>query len=84
MQSLGERAYFRLRNPEGSSANRDPQRRDDPDELMRGKHVCAGAPLASVEVRVGVADLSYEPSFIVPGLAEMQLKLTPSEAFAGR
>ena len=99
-----------------SAANRDPKRWDNPNELEigrkkviehvgfgRGKHVCAGAPLARVEVRViyekllaytskieldpdkhpnGVADLSYEPSFIIRGLAEMHLKLTPSESFA--
>ncbi|HEX8055717.1 MAG TPA: cytochrome P450 [Novosphingobium sp.] len=48
-----------------SAANRDPRRWDDPNELVigrkkvaehvgfgRGKHVCAGAPLARVEVRV--------------------------------
>ncbi len=48
-----------------SAANRDPKRWDDPNELIigrkkviehvgfgRGKHVCAGAPLARVEVRV--------------------------------
>jgi cytochrome P450 len=48
-----------------SAANRDPRRWDDPNELIvgrkkaiehlgfgRGKHVCAGAPLARVEVRV--------------------------------
>jgi cytochrome P450 len=95
-----------------SAANRDPRRWDDPNELIvgrrkivehvgfgRGKHVCAGAPLARVEVRVifekflertsrieldrerhpnGVADLAYEPSFIIRGLAEMHLKLTPA------
>jgi len=95
-----------------SAANRDPRRWDDPDALVldrprikehvgfgRGKHVCAGAPLARVEVRVilekfleytsnieldlekhpdGVANLSYEPSFIIRGLAEMHLKLTPA------
>jgi cytochrome P450 len=100
-----------------SAANRDPRRWENPNELEigrkkviehvgfgRGKHVCAGAPLARVEVRViyeklleytskieldpemhpnGVADLSYEPSFIIRGLAEMHLKLTPSETFAG-
>lgn len=98
-----------------SAANRDPRRWDNPNELQlgrkkivehvgfgRGKHVCAGAPLARVEVRVimekflaytakieldpefhpnGAADLSYEPSFIIRGLAEMHLKLTPSPAF---
>ena len=101
-----------------SAANRDPRRWDDPNELVlgrprikehvgfgRGKHVCAGAPLARVEVRVimekfleytsnieldekkhpnGVADLSYEPSFIIRGLAEMHLKLTPAEDFAAK
>ncbi len=101
-----------------SAANRDPQRWDNPNALMigrkkivehvgfgRGKHVCADAPLARVEVRVllekllaytdmialdpqqhpgGVADLSYEPSFIIRGLAAMNLKLTPSEAFRTR
>jgi cytochrome P450 len=101
-----------------SAANRDPQRWENPNELIldrpkikehvgfgRGKHVCAGAPLARVEVRVimekfleqaarieldaekhpnGVADLSYEPSFIIRGLAEMHLKLTPAEGFAAK
>ncbi len=101
-----------------SAANRDPRRWDDPNALVigrkkviehvgfgRGKHVCAGAPLARVEVRVlmekllaytsaitldreyhpnGVADLAWEPSFIIRGLAEMHLKLAPSEAFAQR
>lgn len=101
-----------------SAANRDPRRWDDPNELVigrkkivehvgfgRGKHVCAGAPLARVEVRVlmekllaytdsieldreqhpnGVADLSYEPSFIIRGLSSMHLKLTPSAAFRAR
>ena len=98
-----------------SAANRDPQRWDNPNELVlgrkkilehvgfgRGKHVCAGAPLARVEVRVimekflaqtsrieldmdkhpnGIADLEYEPSFIIRGLAEMNLKLTPASDF---
>jgi cytochrome P450 len=98
-----------------SAANRDPSRWDNPNELVlnrpkikehvgfgRGKHVCAGAPLARVEVRVimekflqytskieldlekhpnGVADLQYEASFIIRGLAEMHLELTPSAAF---
>ncbi|MCW1429640.1 cytochrome P450 [Novosphingobium sp. JCM 18896] len=98
-----------------SAANRDPARWENPNELVvgrkkviehvgfgRGKHVCAGAPLARVEVRViyeklleytskieldldkhpnGVADLSYEPSFIIRGLATMNLKLTPSDKF---
>lgn len=100
-----------------SAANRDPRRWSDPNELVvgrkkviehvgfgRGKHVCAGAPLARVEVRVllekllaytsiieldperhpnGVSDLVYEPSFIIRGLAEMHLTLTPSVTFEG-
>lgn len=99
-----------------SAANRDPRRWDDPNELIigrkkviehvgfgRGKHVCAGAPLARVEVRVimekflamtakieldlekhpnGIADLNYEPSFIIRGLDKMHIKLTPAEGFA--
>jgi cytochrome P450 len=98
-----------------SAANRDPKRWPEPEKLIlkrprikehvgfgRGKHVCAGAPLARVEVRVilekfleytsniqldreahpnGVADLSYEPSFIIRGLAKLHLKLTPSATF---
>jgi cytochrome P450 len=101
-----------------SAANRDPQRWEDPNTLIlgrkrivehvgfgRGKHVCAGAPLARVEVRVifeklleytakieldpafhpnGVADLSYEPSFIIRGLAEMHLKLTRVAGFVAQ
>jgi len=99
-----------------SAANRDPRRWDEPQALVlkrpriqehvafgRGKHVCAGAPLARVEVRVilekflehtanidldeakhgprGARNLEYEPSFIIRGLAELHLKLTPAEAF---
>jgi cytochrome P450 len=98
-----------------SAANRDPRRWDNPNELIigrkkvaehvgfgRGKHVCAGAPLARVEVRVimekflemtskieldmeqhpnGIADLNYEPSFIIRGLDKMHIKLTPAEGF---
>ncbi|KHK92758.1 cytochrome P450 [Novosphingobium malaysiense] len=98
-----------------SAANRDPRRWENPNELVigrkkvaehlgfgRGKHVCAGAPLARVEVRVimekflemtskieldleqhpnGVADLTYEPSFIIRGLDKMHIKLTPAEGF---
>lgn len=98
-----------------SAANRDPRRWDDPNELVigrkkivehvgfgRGKHVCAGAPLARVEVRVllekllaytdsieldlaehpnGAASLVYEPSFIIRGLAAMNLRLAPSDGF---
>ena len=100
-----------------SAANRDPSRWDEPNELVlgrskikehvgfgRGKHVCAGAPLARVEVRVilekflehtakieldldqhpnGAADLAYEPSFIIRGLATLNLKLTPAAGFSG-
>ncbi len=100
-----------------SAANRDPSRWDDPAELVlkrpkikehvgfgRGKHVCAGAPLARVEVRVmlekllehtanieldlgkhpqGEAGLNYEPSFIIRGLADLNLKLTPAAGFTG-
>jgi cytochrome P450 len=95
-----------------SAANRDAARWEDPQALMldrpkikehvgfgRGKHVCAGAPLARVEVRVilekllehtsdialdetkhpgGVADLVYEPSFIIRGLSQLHLKLAPA------
>jgi cytochrome P450 len=96
-----------------SAANRDPRRWEEPGAFMldrprikehvafgRGKHVCAGAPLARVEVRIilekfleytsnidldeakhgprGNRDLDYEPSFIIRGLAELHLKLTPS------
>jgi cytochrome P450 len=95
-----------------SGANRDPRRWENPDELRlgrrkiaehvafgRGKHVCAGAPLARAEVRIimekllaatanialdrkehpnGVADLVYEPSFIIRGLAKLHLTLTPA------
>lgn len=95
-----------------SAANRDPRRWDNPNELVlgrrkimehvgfgRGKHVCAGAPLARVEVRVimekflaytskieldreahpnGIADLNYEPSFIIRGLDKLHIKLTPA------
>ena len=98
-----------------SAANRDPSRWENPNELVigrrkvaehlgfgRGKHTCAGAPLARVEVRVilekflkltsridldrdqhpnGIADLSYEPSFIIRGLQSMHIKLTPAADF---
>lgn len=99
-----------------SAANRDPRRWECPQELIlnrprikehlgfgRGAHVCIGAPLARVEVRIilekflkqtsrieidenvhGPAEsrnLEYEPSFIIRGLAEMNLKLTPAEGF---
>lgn len=95
-----------------AAANRDPRRWDRPLEFDlhrprlrehlafgRGPHVCAGSPLARVEVRVilehflektsdisldesihgakGNRNLEYEPSFIIRGLAELNLKLTP-------
>lgn len=97
-----------------SAANRDPRRWDNPEALIldrpkirehlafgRGAHVCAGAPLARVEVRIilekflehttdidlvedkhgprGNRTLEYDPSFIIRGLTEMHLKLTPAE-----
>src|SRR5439155_15434856 len=97
-------------------ANRDPRRWEHPQALVldrprikehvafgRGKHVCAGAPLARVEVRVilekfvehtsnialdeavhgprGARNLDYEPSFIIRGLANLHLKLTPVAGF---
>jgi cytochrome P450 len=93
--------------------NRDPQRWDDPHAFRldrpknrehlafgRGKHVCAGAPLARVEVRVilekflqhtahidldeahhGPPDarrFEFEPSFIIRGLENLHVKLTPA------
>ena len=96
-----------------SAANRDARRWPAPADFEldrkkikehvgfgRGKHVCAGAPLARVEVRIileqflkhtsnidldesrhgprGSRDLDFEPSFIIRGLAELHLKLTPS------
>lgn len=96
-------------------ANRDPRRWDNPNQFEldrprikehlafgRGAHVCAGAPLARVEVRVilekflehtslidldearhgprGDRRLQYEPSFIIRGLSELHLKLTPAAA----
>jgi cytochrome P450 len=99
-----------------SAANRDPGRWDNPTTFKlgrpkvvehvgfgRGKHVCAGAPLARVEVRIlleklleftsnidfneskhgqrGARQFDYEPSFIIRGLSELQLKLKPSEKF---
>jgi cytochrome P450 len=101
-----------------SAANRDPRRWEDPEVLKigrpkimehlgfgRGAHVCIGAPLARVEVRVllekflehtssidldeavhgrpGASNLEYEPSFIIRGLAELHLKLTPAADFKG-
>jgi cytochrome P450 len=98
-----------------SAANRDARRWPEPQTFVldrpkiqehvgfgRGKHVCAGAPLARVEVRIilerflkytsnidldeskhgprGQRELDFEPSFIIRGLAELHLKLTPSAA----
>jgi cytochrome P450 len=96
-----------------AAANRDARRWPDPQAFAldrprskehvgfgRGKHVCAGAPLARVEVRIileqflkltakidldeskhGAPDrrrLDFEPSFIIRGLSELHLNLTPS------
>ncbi len=99
-----------------SAANRDPRRWENPNDFEidrprikehvgfgRGKHVCAGAPLARVEVRVilekflqhtanidlneavhgprGARKLDYEPSFIIRGLANLQVTFKPAENF---
>jgi len=96
-----------------AGANRDPRRWDDPAAFVvgrerirehlafgRGAHVCVGAPLARVEVRVllerllsktssiglseahhgtpGQFRLDYEPSFIIRGLSELHVVLTPA------
>lgn len=96
-----------------AAANRDPLRWDNPGAFElnrpkikehvafgRGKHVCAGAPLARVEVRIilekmlaytsnidldetvhgprGNRTLDFEPSFIIRGLSELHVKLTPA------
>lgn len=96
-----------------AGANRDGARWDEPNEFRldrpkikehiafgRGKHTCAGAPLARVEVRViletflkqtarieldearhgpaGERHFDFEPSFIIRGLSELHLKLTPA------
>ena len=98
-----------------SAANRDPRRWPDPEAFLlgrpkikehvafgRGKHVCAGAPLARVEVRMilekflehtanidldeskhgprGNRRLDFEPTFIIRGLSELHVKLTPKAA----
>jgi len=92
-----------------AAANRDPRRWPDPQAFElgrpkikehlafgRGKHVCAGAPLARVEVRVilerflahtshialdeayhgpaSTRTFTFEPSFIIRGLAALHLK----------
>jgi cytochrome P450 len=99
-----------------AAGNRDGRRWDDPQAFVlnrprikehiafgRGKHTCAGAPLARVEVRViiekflehtadidvveaahgprGARDYDFEPSFIIRGLSNLQLKLTPAPGF---
>ena len=99
-----------------AAGNRDPRRWENPQELIlnrpkikehiafgRGKHVCAGAPLARVEVRIilekflehtanidldagkhgapGARTLDYEPSFIIRGLANLNLRLTAASGF---
>ena len=98
------------------AANRDPDRWERPNDFIlnrpkikehigfgRGKHVCAGAPLARVEVRVilekflemtsridldeakhgpaGNRRFDFEPSFIIRGLSELQVKFTPAPGF---
>ncbi len=95
-----------------SGGNRDPRRWEAPGEFRlnrpkirehvafgRGKHVCAGAPLARAEVRVilekfleqtshidideavhgprGNRRFDFEPSFIIRGLSNLQVILTP-------
>jgi cytochrome P450 len=97
-----------------SAANRDPSRWENPGKFQlnrpkirehvafgRGKHVCAGAPLARVELRIIFEDLlaqtahiepdeekhgplharryTFEPTFIIRGLAELHLKTTPKQ-----
>ncbi|WP_165190878.1 cytochrome P450 [Caulobacter soli] len=99
-----------------AAANRDPRRWEDPQAFTlnrprikehlafgRGAHVCAGAPLARVEVRLilekflehtsnielveekhgppGARTLEFEPSFIIRGLGNLHLKLTPAAGF---
>jgi hypothetical protein len=99
-----------------AAANRDPRRWECPAEfrldrpkikehlgLGRGVHVCAGAPLARVEVRVllekflehtahidmvearhgpaGQRTLDYDASFIIRGLSDLHLVLTPAADF---
>ena len=96
-----------------AAANRDPRRWENPQEFQlnrprireqvafgRGAHVCSGAPLARVEIRIiierflehtslialdeaehgppGARRLAYEPSFIIRGLDNLHLKLTPA------
>ena len=74
-----------------SAANRDPERWTNPNELIldrsrikehvgfgRGKHVCAGAPLARVEVRVIIekfltdtADIALDPAYHPNGISDL-------------
>ena len=96
-----------------AAANRDPARWENPEIFQlnrpriaehlafgRGSHVCIGAPLARVEVRIlletllaktshidlcsnhhgprGNRTLNFESSFIIRGLAELHLVLTPA------
>ena len=103
----GKRVFIGL-----AAANRDPRRWDDPHAFVlnrpkirehlafgRGAHVCAGSPLARVEVRVlferllqhtsdialsdehhgppGNRKLDYEASYIIRGLSQLHVKLTP-------
>jgi cytochrome P450 len=100
-----------------AAGNRDPRRWENPQAFVldrprikehlafgRGAHVCVGAPLARVEVRViiekflehtsniemvtdkhgpaGGRHMDYDSSFIIRGLSELHLKLTPSAALA--
>jgi cytochrome P450 len=95
------------------AANRDPKRWENPNDFVlnrpkirehlafgRGKHVCAGAPLARVEIRViiekfleqtsnigldenkhgphGNRNFDYDPSFIIRGLSNLHIHLTPA------
>jgi hypothetical protein len=109
--SAGTKVFLAL-----AAGNRDPRRWEDPAifdlnraklkehlGLGRGAHVCAGAPLARVEVRVllekflehtahidfdeekhgppSARNLEYEPSFIIRGLTDLHLRLTPAPGF---
>jgi cytochrome P450 len=96
-----------------AAANRDPRRWENPELFTlgrpkinehlafgRGKHVCAGAPLARTELRIILEkflehtskielveekhgpqqdrNFNYEASFIIRGLSDLHLKLTPA------
>lgn len=104
---VGKRVFIGL-----AAANRDPRRWEDPQDFKldrpkikehvafgRGAHVCAGSPLARVEVRVllekflaqtssielseehhgppGNRKLAYEASYIIRGLENLHVVLTP-------